>query len=134
MKIIAVSTAIILLATLGDAVPSPSSLKARAGEAIAATRQVKPRQSECDATATFYGAGPNPPSFSMTITANGSTFAITDPLSVSDISVIGIVSCAFIGIDGSDVEVNGDGSEVAVGPPQAQVAGTCFSLLEACPG
>ncbi|KAG7007335.1 hypothetical protein G7Y79_00010g028360 [Physcia stellaris] len=79
-------------------------------------------------TVTFSGAGPNPPTYTLTPPFRGENITITNPLSVSHISVdqtLGV--CSFQGIDGSRAFIVGAGS-VDVGPPQTQLSLRCCAF------
>ncbi|KAL1847171.1 hypothetical protein Plec18167_002014 [Paecilomyces lecythidis] len=74
---------------------------------------------------TFIGAAGA--SFSQSFVADGSSIAITNPLSISHISSDGGATCSFKGVDGSNTVVVG-AETVDVGPPQTQVSGSCLAL------
>jgi len=90
----------------------------------------KPRQVVIlEASTTFIGAGPDPPTYSQIFVTGGTVQSIDNPLSVSQIRISddsgpGGIVCTFFGIDGSETVVPG-GETVDVGPPQAQVSATC---------
>ncbi|KAL6716791.1 hypothetical protein ACLMJK_004703 [Lecanora helva] len=79
------------------------------------------------ASLTFTGAGPNPPSYSLSEPADSSEFLIDNPLSVSHISSVGGAICTITGLDGSTTTIVGE-QTVDVGPPQTQVRGSCDIL------
>lgn len=60
MKTFTIPAALLALATLGSASPVASKLQSRQFEAIV----------------TFFGAGPNPPSYTLSLPADGSSVAI----------------------------------------------------------
>ncbi|KAF4632243.1 hypothetical protein G7Y89_g5879 [Cudoniella acicularis] len=77
---------------------------------------------------TFEGAPPDDASFTLSVPTDGSVFGIkANPLSVSQISSLGGASCSFVGIDGSHTVVVG-AQTVDVGPPQAQISGSCLAF------
>ncbi|MCJ1289022.1 hypothetical protein MMC34_000554 [Xylographa carneopallida] len=98
-----------LLAVLVSAAPTPATHEAR----------------QFQAQITFSGAAGA--SYTLSVPTDGSDFPINNPLSVSSISLAGGASCGFVGIDGSETTVVG-ADEVAVGPPQVQVSGSCLGL------
>ncbi|KAE8370478.1 hypothetical protein BDV27DRAFT_119475 [Aspergillus caelatus] len=72
---------------------------------------------------TFIGAADA--QFTQDFPTDGSSVAITNPLSISHIaSSTNGVSCVFDGIDHS-VTVVSDAETVDVGPPQTQISGAC---------
>ncbi|KAG6988493.1 hypothetical protein G7Y79_00072g097550 [Physcia stellaris] len=88
----------------------------------AAPAPLEPRQQD---TVTFEGAGPNPPSYSLSPPFRGENITINNPLSVSHIRVnVDRGVCSFRGINGSFVFIVGSGS-VDVGPPQVQTSVKC---------
>ncbi|KAL2054378.1 hypothetical protein ABVK25_005519 [Lepraria finkii] len=110
MKLFTVSAAL-LLAALDLASATPAQPLARQAVVV-----------------TLEGAGPNPPSYTLTPSFDGSTFTIDNPLSVSHINVNtaeGI--CTFHGIDGANTTIISEGTE-DVGPPQVQVSGRCCAF------
>ncbi|RAH63880.1 uncharacterized protein BO66DRAFT_362206 [Aspergillus aculeatinus CBS 121060] len=72
---------------------------------------------------TFLGAADA--QFTQSFPTDGSTVAISNPLSISHIaSSTAGVTCTFIGIDHSSTTVSGVAT-VDVGPPQTQTQGSC---------
>ncbi|RAL17640.1 uncharacterized protein BO97DRAFT_11431 [Aspergillus homomorphus CBS 101889] len=74
---------------------------------------------------TFIGAADA--QFSQSFPTDGSSVAISNPLSISHIaSSTAGVTCTFIGIDRSNTVVSG-AATVDVGPPQTQTQGSCVA-------
>jgi len=95
------------------------------GSCSAIKHGLNPRQTATlEAYGLFFGAGPDPPTYSQYFPANGVVQPITNPLSVSQISLSDGINCTFFGVDGSVTHVSTE-EPVDVGPPQAQVAGVC---------
>ncbi|MDI1490114.1 MAG: hypothetical protein OHK93_001314 [Ramalina farinacea] len=120
MRSFAIATAFALVATLANAAPS-APLEAR---------QSTPNR---PVDIGFVGAEG---SYELTEPADGSTFIIDNPLSVSTIEIgpggygagfVNLAGCVFYGADGSVTRV-GDDQNVDVGPPQPQVSGVCYSF------
>ncbi|KAL8909402.1 MAG: hypothetical protein Q9207_000237 [Kuettlingeria erythrocarpa] len=106
MKVFTISTAIALMASLAAAAPAATQPEAR----------------QVLITIAFIGAADGV--FYQTELADGSSFGVYNPLSISHIQVLGGATCTFTGIDGSVTTVTGD-STVDVGRPQTQIQGTC---------
>lgn len=64
MKTLTISATLLLLAGLAHTAPNP------------APAQVKARQGPNEVTAVFFGAGPNPPSYTEDIPTDGSVVSI----------------------------------------------------------
>ncbi|KAI4102694.1 MAG: hypothetical protein L6R37_004225 [Teloschistes peruensis] len=81
-------------------------------------------------TITFSGAGPNPPTYTLTPPFAGQNITITNPLSVSHISVDrqqGV--CTFRGIDGGSFFTVG-AATIDVGPPQTITSVKCCDFSQ----
>ncbi|RAK97943.1 uncharacterized protein BO80DRAFT_388589 [Aspergillus ibericus CBS 121593] len=74
---------------------------------------------------TFWGADGS--SYGQNFPADSSSHAITNTLSVTNISSAGGGFCNFHGVDGSSTVVIGE-EKVPVSPPQAQIRGSCDIL------
>ncbi|PYH44311.1 uncharacterized protein BP01DRAFT_86823 [Aspergillus saccharolyticus JOP 1030-1] len=80
---------------------------------------------------TFIGAANA--QFTQSFPTDGSTVAITNPLSISHIaSSTAGVTCTFAGIDHSTTTVSG-AVTVDVGPPQTQIQGSCTAAGSPAP-
>ncbi|KAG7008682.1 hypothetical protein G7Y79_00004g012660 [Physcia stellaris] len=109
MKAFTISAAVAVL--LAQAHASPMKAEAR----------------QFQAQLTFEGAPPQAAAFTVSIPADGTSFIILNPLSISHISSLGGATCTFFGIDGSETTVVG-AQTVDVGPPQTQTFGACRTL------
>lgn len=93
--------------------------------ASAIPAQLYPRQST---VITLEGAGPNPPSISLTPPFDGTNFTTNTDLSISHIVVSAETGvCSFQGIDGATPFIVGEGT-VDVGPPQVLLTGKCCAF------
>ncbi|KAL8939087.1 MAG: hypothetical protein Q9211_002900 [Gyalolechia sp. 1 TL-2023] len=114
MKAFTISAAVALLASLASAAPAPT------------TPHRAPETRQFQAQITFFGADPDA-FFSLSVPTDGSAFPINNPLSVSKIRSLGGATCGFTGVDGTRVVVVG-AQTVDVGPPQAQISGSCLAF------
>lgn len=124
MKTFTITAPLLFLASLARTAPAPVPAQTEARQVL-------------EVGATFYGAGPNPPSYTEdTIPAGGevfpiststayhsrwtpvlfqyhlkppSDFATANPLSVSHITLFDSATCTFYGVDGSETTITNSG-------------------------
>ncbi|KAN0071951.1 hypothetical protein V8E54_009680 [Elaphomyces granulatus] len=122
MKVSIISTIFATLLATSSAAPFNTHCQSQ----IDALRQIQlDTLLQFEVTATFYGAAGA--SFTQQIPADGQTYPITNPLSISYIGIDGGALCRFFGIDGRITTVVGP-QIVPVGPPQTQIAANCIEL------
>ncbi|KAE8308640.1 hypothetical protein BDV41DRAFT_487741 [Aspergillus transmontanensis] len=100
-----------------------SSTSALVAALVAGVNGVSIPRTQGSVAITFIGAADA--QFTQDFPTDGSSVAITNPLSISHIaSSTNGVSCVFDGVDNS-VTVVSNAETVDVGPPQTQVSGSC---------